>query len=79
MVEATEDGQRLKMMPVVNEHTRELSLEVERSTTAEDVLRTLAALFEEQGELAFILSENGPEFLACAIKRWLSVYKNAVR
>ncbi len=73
VMDATEDGRRLKMMPVVDEYTREcLALEVERSITAEDVVRTLAALFEERGEPAFIRSDNGPEFIAVAVKRWLA-------
>ena len=62
------------MMPVVDEYTREcLSIDVERSITAEDVVSTLAALFRQRGEPAFIRSDNGPEFIAKAIKRWLEV------
>jgi len=38
-------------MPIVDEYTREcLAIEVERSITAEDVVATLARLFEERGE-----------------------------
>src|SRR5437660_151264 len=48
-------------------------VEAERSITAEDVVRTLAALFEQRGEPSFISSDNGPEFIAQAIKRWLEV------
>ncbi len=45
VMERTEDGRRLKMRPVVDEHTREcLAIEVERSITAEDVIGTLAHL-----------------------------------
>src|SRR5215211_4309330 len=45
VMDETEDGRRLKMMPVVDEHTREcLAIEVERSITAEDVIGTLAHL-----------------------------------
>jgi hypothetical protein len=41
VMDRTEDGRRLKMMPVVDEHTREcLAIEVERSITAEDVIGT---------------------------------------
>ena len=72
MMDRTEDGRRLKMMPVVDEHTREcLSIEVERSITAEDVIGTLARLFRQRGAPAFIRSDNGPEFVAAALKRWL--------
>jgi putative transposase len=61
-------------MPVVDEHTKEcLAIEVERSITAEDVIGTLARLFRQRGAPAFIRSDNGPEFIAKAIKRWLEV------
>jgi putative transposase len=68
----TEDGRTLKMMPVVDEYTREcLCIGVERSITAQDVVSTLASLFRERGEPTFIRSDNGPEFIAKAVKRWL--------
>ena len=61
-----------KMMPVVDEYSREcMSIEVERSITAEDVVETLSSLFDRRGEPDFIRSDNGPEFIAKAIKRWL--------
>ena len=74
VMDETEDSRRLKMMPVVDEYTREcLSIEVERSITAEDVVETLSPLFRRRGEPAFIRSDNGPEFIAGAIKRWLEI------
>ncbi len=74
VMDLTDDGRRLKMMPIVDEYTREcLTIEVERSITAEDVVSTLASLFRRRGEPAFIRSDNGPEFIAKAIKRWLEV------
>jgi transposase InsO family protein len=72
VMDESEGGRRLKMMPVVDEYTREcLSIDVERSITAEDVVSTLASLFRSRGEPAFIRSDNGPEFIAGAIKEWL--------
>ena len=74
VMDLTEEGRRLKMLAVVDEYTREcLSIEVERSITAEDVVETLASLFRRRGEPIFIRSDNGPEFVAKAIKRWLEV------
>ena len=59
VMDLTDDGRRLKMMPVVDEYTREcLSIEVERSITAEDVVETLASLFRQKGGPAFIRSDN---------------------
>jgi putative transposase len=73
-MDETEDGRRLKMMPVVDEYTREcLAIEVERSITAEEVISTLARLFGQGGAPAFIRSDNGPEFVARALKQWLAI------
>jgi transposase InsO family protein len=72
VMDLTEEGRRLKTMPVVDEYTREcLSIDVERSITAEDVVATLASLFRRRGEPSFIRSDNGPEFVAKAVKWWL--------
>ena len=72
VMDETEEGRRLKIMPVVDEYSREcLSIDLERSITAEDVVATLTSLFRSRGEPAYIRSDNGPEFVAKAIKRWL--------
>ena len=46
---------------------------MERSITAESVVRTLDRLFTERGAPDYIRSDNGPEFIAGAIRRWLAV------
>ena len=51
-----------------------LSIDVKRSITAEDVIETLATLFRRRGEPIFVRSDNGPEFVAKAIKRWLEAF-----
>ena len=72
-MDATEDGRRLKVMPIVDEYSREcLALEAEHSITAEDVVEALDKLFSERGEPAYIRSDNGPEFIAETIKHWLA-------
>jgi putative transposase len=72
-MDTTQDGRRLKVMPIVDEYSREcLALEVARSITAEDVLNTLARLFMQRGEPDYIRSDNGPEFIAKALKKWLA-------
>lgn len=69
----TADGRGLKLLPVVDEFTREcLTVEVERSLNAEDVVSTLEYLFEVRGEPEFIRSDNGPEFIAEAVRSWLA-------
>lgn len=73
-MDATEDGRRVKVMPVVEEYTREcLSLEGQRSIKACGVIDTLRRLFIERGEPAYLRSDNGPEFIAAAVKEWLAI------
>jgi putative transposase len=68
----TTSGSQLKWLSIVDEHTREcLSLKVARSITSEDVIDTLAELFAMRGVPKHIRSDNGPEFIALAIRRWL--------
>ena len=72
-MDQTEEGRRLKVMPIVDEYSRECpALEMERSITAEGVVEILDRLFAERGEPAYIRSDNGPEFVAEAIKGWLA-------
>jgi putative transposase len=72
-MDQTHNGRRLKLMPVVDEFTREChTLEVERSITAEDVIATLSYLFQVHGEPEYIRSDNGPEFIATAVREWLA-------
>lgn len=72
-MDQTADGKRLKLMPVVDEFTREChAIEVERSITAADVISTLDYLFRVHGEPEFIRSDNGPEFIARAVQDWLA-------
>lgn len=73
-MDQTEDGRRLKVMPVVDEYTREcLSLEGRHSIKAEGVIDTLRRLFIERGEPTYVRSDNGPEFIAQALKEWLAL------
>jgi putative transposase len=72
VMDQTSDGRRLKLLPVVDEFTREcLAIEVERRITAADVVATLRYLFELRGAPRFVRSDNGPEFVAQAVKAWL--------
>ena len=72
-MDSTEDGRRVKVMPVVEEYSREcLSIDVERSITSREVVATLERLFGERGAPSFIRSDNGPEFIARAVRGWLA-------
>jgi transposase InsO family protein len=73
VMDQTGDGRRLKLLPVVDEYTREcLAIEVERHLRGEDVVATLKYLFELRGAPQFVRSDNGPEFIAEAVKAWLA-------
>ena len=72
VAERTEDGRGLRMLVVIDEFTREcLAIEVGRSFTSDDVIGVLQYLFAIRGVPAHIRSDNGPEFVAKGIRRWL--------
>jgi transposase InsO family protein len=69
----TTSGSALKWLSIVDEFTREcLCLKVARSITSDDVIDSLAELFAMRGVPEHIRSDNGPEFVAQAIQRWLA-------
>jgi transposase InsO family protein len=72
LVDRTEDGRQLKLLAVIDEYTREcLAIEVSRSFTANDVVGVLQYLFAVRGRPAHLRSDNGPEFVAQAVRSWL--------
>ena len=67
-----EDGRQLRMLVVIDEFTREcLAIEVARSFTAKQVVRVLRYLFAVRGVPKHIRSDNGPEFVAKEVRKWL--------
>ena len=69
----TTAGSPLKWLSIVDEYTREcLALKVDRSITSEDVIDTLAELLAMRGVPKHIRSDNGPEFIAHALRKWLA-------
>ena len=57
---------------MIDETTREcLAIEVSRSFTAWDVIGVLQYLFAVRGTLQHLRSDNGPEFVAKSVRRWL--------
>ena len=58
---------------MVDEFTREcLTIDVARKQSSRDVLRALARLMLRHGIPKHIRSDNGPEFVAKAVRKWLS-------
>lgn len=65
----TTGGQPLKWLTITDEYTREcLALEVDRSIPADKVVDVLVNLFITRGAPRHIRSDNGPEFIAQAIR-----------
>jgi len=72
MTERLENGRRAKLLDVLDEFTREsLAIDVGKRITAKDVIDVLRYLFLVRGEPAYIRSDNGPEFTAKQVKKWL--------
>jgi transposase InsO family protein len=73
LYDRTSDGRALKWFTLVDEYTREcLALEVGRGMTAQVVRVVLAGVVRERGAPMHIRSDNGPEFIAKAIRAWMS-------
>jgi putative transposase len=69
--DATTDGRVLKLLHVVDEHTREaLAIEVARRIDADQLVATLDRLAVTRPAPAFIRMDNGPEMTANAIRDW---------
>ena len=68
-----ERGRALKWFGLIDEYTREcLALEVDRSIKAADVLDILSQVILIRGVPDHIRSDNGPEFIAAAIRDFLA-------
>ena len=68
----THDGKAFRMLTVIDENTREcLAIWVKRKLNSQDVLCVLAKLFVRHGPPEHIRSDNGPEFVAKAVREWL--------
>jgi len=72
MFDALQNGRRLKILTLEDEFTREgLAIKVDKSIKAKDIICTLADLFSDRGAPMYLRSDNGPEFIEKALKRWL--------
>ena len=72
MASRTHDGRALKLLTVLDEHTRVcLAIVVARKIRSHDVLEVLADLFVRHGPPEYLRSDNGPEFSAKLVRRWL--------
>jgi putative transposase len=68
----THDGRKFRMLCIVDEFTKEsLAIRVARKLKAADVIDALADLFILRGVPAHVRSDNGPEFVAAALRKWI--------
>ena len=71
--DATTRGGALKMLTILDEFTRECHvLRPDRALRAADVLAWLERAIQAHGAPAFLRSDNGPEFIAREVQRWLA-------
>ncbi|MFT4603744.1 MAG: putative transposase [Thalassolituus oleivorans] len=78
--DVTENGRTLKAMPVVDEFTREChSILVGRTINAAGAAREIRRLVGLHGAPAFIRSDNGPEFIARALREELAALGTETR
>src|SRR5210317_1744179 len=71
-MDRTHNGRPIKILTLIDEYSRQcLALVVARSIKSDDVLHTLSNLFLIYGIPENIRSDNGPEFTAKAVRRWL--------
>ena len=72
MIDRTTNGKAFKILNIIDEYTREcLATLVNRKLRSEDVLDQLFNLFVFRGIPEYIRSDNGPEFTARAVRKWL--------
>ncbi len=69
----THDGRKYRMLNVIDEFTREsLAIRVSRRLKSVDVIDVLSDLFMLRGIPGHIRSDNGPEFVAKAVRSWIA-------
>jgi putative transposase len=72
VMDRTSGGKAFRMLTIIDEYTREcLGILVQRSITSQDVLDELYRLFLLRGTPKHIRSDNGPEFTAKKVRKWL--------
>lgn len=69
----THDGRKFRMLCLIDEYTREaLAIRVKRRLNSMDVLETLADAMLCRGKPDYLRSDNGPEFIARALRGWVA-------
>ena len=69
----THDGRTFRMLNLIDEFTREcLAIRIDRRLRSTDVIDVLSDQFIPRGVPDHIRSDNGPEFVAKAVREWIA-------
>ncbi len=69
----TNEGKAFRTLNILDEYSREcLAIRVKRRLNSTDVIDVLTDLFILRGVPANIRSDNGPEFVAQAVRDWIN-------
>jgi len=73
MMARTVEGKAFRILTIIDEYTREcLAILTQRRITSGEVIDQLFYLFMFRGTPEYIRSDNGSEFTAKAVRRWLN-------
>lgn len=73
VADQTANGSRFRILTLIDEHTRQcLALHAGWSIRATDAIRVVADAMARHGAPEHIRSDNGPEFIAYALRDWLA-------
>lgn len=73
VADRTHDGKAYRMLCIIDEFTREaLAIKVARRLNSTEVIAALCDLFILRGIPTHIRSDNGPEFIAVALREWIA-------
>ena len=76
IADSTVHGGALRMLTVLDEYTKEVHvLRPERQIGSSEVIQLVKAAIALHGAPEFIRSDNGPEFIAKELQRWLAEQK----
>jgi transposase InsO family protein len=69
----THEGRKYRTLNIVDEFTHEgLAIKVKRKLNSYDVIDVLSDLFLLRGIPDYLRSDNGPEFIAKAVRNWIA-------
>jgi transposase InsO family protein len=69
----THNGRKFRMLNIIDEFTREcLAIRIDRKLNSTDVIDALSDLFIMRGVPGHVRSDNGPEFIAKAVREWIA-------